>query len=424
MRRRSFLAVSALGLGLAGCLGRQRSLTPSAVPDCHPDCDTPNRSYIFADDSQLLTQRKRVIEGVEPFASAYDEFISVADSTFDDSLEAVTDDDGTDHGPHRFVADTNERADYRAALRMSAAARNFGLAYHFTGDDAYARKVVDVLHHWFLGDDTYMIPDNSIPNANGAIRQHVWMPSFLYGASFVRGHRRWGRYDGSRPWDGGDSGDAESAFRQWVVDWHDTFRASEPDWCPTNNRWPWRIANKAAVAAYLDDDDLMTTAKQMYRAQTRTECADGRTKGRPWADYTDVSPTQGYFEGEIDRENSFQYTGYNLLAHAMCCVAFETWDGTDLWTFDAPGPSDPAPGPTLRKALRWYAPYVRDVDAWEWNTVPVKDEDIEQACTLYELAHTRWNAFDSVLEDPDRIDGRPYWDRRILGPITLTHGIP
>jgi hypothetical protein len=362
-----------------------------------------------------------VENGTEPFAAGYEDLVGRADDALDVPLQSVVDDDNDNYGPHRFEADTNDRADYRAGLGMSAAARDCALVYRFTGEAEYAERVVDILHHWFLADATYMEPNSVIPNASGAIRQHIWVPSFVYAAAFVRDHPHWDTYDGSRPWDDGQSAGAEAAFGQWLVDWHDTFPDSRPEWCPTNNRWAWRIANKAAVAAYLGNGSLMELAKRMYTAEAETTCPDGSTeKPRPWDDYVSVSEDTGYFNAERGRENAFQYTGYNLLGHAMCCTAFDVWDGTDLWNFNAP--TDPTPGSTLWKAFNWYLPYVRNTSTWQWNQTGISDGDIEQAAAAYELAYARWNDFEEGIDSPDRIGVRPHTDRRILGPITLTHG--
>ena len=381
----------------------------------------PSTSYVFVSESQLQKQKQRVDDGKWPFGKAYNRFMNRADKALNASLRSVTDDSGDDYGPHRFEARTNNRADYRAAVKMSEVARDCGLAYWFTGQDKYAEKVVDVVHHWFLKDRTYMIPKSSIPKANGTIRQFIWIPSFLYGASFVRNHYRWGRYDGSRPWDGGDSGDAESAFKHWVRDWQSTLRDSEPDWCIKNNRWPWRIANRAAIAAYLADDDLMTTAKRMYCAEIRNDCA----KHRHWASWTRVDGNEGYFSVELLRDDAFDYTSYFLLGCATCCTAFEAWDGTDLWSFT--GTNDDDGGATLRKACNWSELKKATTNRWSWSRdadgVNISDGDIEQTASLYELAHARWNEFDNQINNSD-VGGRPHWDRRLLGPITLTHGEP
>jgi hypothetical protein len=385
--------------------------------DVYPESDaTSSASFVFVTESQLRTQKRRVEEGIEPFATAYDDLLASADGALGRSLQSVTD----DNGDHTFLIDINGRYDYGAAIGMSETARDCGLAYWFTGEDRYAEKVIDVLHHWCLGEWTYMEPNSLIPNSATPIEQWITIPAFLYGASFVRDHPHWDTYDGSRPWDGGESSDAEAAFRRWVRDWHDTFPESIAGYCVINNMWPWRISNKAAAASYLGDDAVIDLAKRMYRAEAKTTCPDGSTRPRPWSEYRDTGSNEGYFKHELSRNNAFVYTAYNLLAHSTACAAFEAYDGTDLWSFNAP--TDPYSGASLRKAFNWFREYPRDVSRWPYNEGGVSNGDVGEACVAYELAHARWDDYDDVIDDPDRIGGRPHWDRRVLGPVTLTHG--
>lgn len=387
---------------------------------------SPSTSYIFVNDAQLSAQRQRVKQGVEPFASAYSNLINDANRALSASLEAVTD----DGGGHGFVADGNHgRHDYLTARDQGRFARDSALAYWFTGDDKYARKAVDVIYHWCLNPTTYMAPTvDQVGNAV-TIEQHITIPDFVYAASFVRDHSRWSNYSGVRPWDGGNSGDAESAFARWVRDRLDTFPANEAHYFQYNNQWTWRIVDQGVSAAYLEDDAYMTRVKHLYEATDPWTKYDRNGDGvkedtdRPWNDYRPVDASDGYFAHERHRDEGFKYTAYNLKSFACIAALVEVWDGTDLWRFNAP--TDPYSGSTLRKAFNWFEPYVLNVASWQWDTDGVvQAHDVEEAASAYELAHAHWNDYDAAIDHPSKVGGRPHYDRRLLGHVTLTHGVP
>ena len=389
-----------------------------------------SESYVFVDGDTLDTQKQRVNNGEEQFVTAYNTLVDDANTALSVGLKSVTD----DGGGHEFTADTNGRHDYMAAIDMSGSARDCGLAYWFTGDDDYAKKVVDIVHHWCLGDSTYMTPTTDVANNAATIEQHITIPAFMYAASFVRDHPRWDAYDGTRPWDGGTSADAEAAFARWVEDRYDTFPDSQPGYCEYNNKWAWRIVDRAASGAYLQNDAYVAKAKTMWQARDEITCPDGSTRLRPWHDYKNqrrdgraydgsADPANdALFQHELNRSNGFHYSQYNLKALAIGLLVFEAYDGTTLWGFNAP--QDDYSGSSLRKAFNWMAPYVRDTAAWRWDDAGIPSSDVEAAASVFELAHRHWGRYNGVLDDPDGVGGRPHHERRLLGPVTLTHGSP
>jgi hypothetical protein len=397
------------------------------VYTAEPTTTSPSTNYVYVTESQLQAAKERVGNGDWPFTGAHNKLLNRADNALGTSLRSVVDDNGS----HVYRADTNNRHDYRVSIRMSEAARDCGLAYWFTGDDKYARKTVDIIHHWALRGDKYMKPTAVIPNTPEPIEQWITIPAFFYGASFVRGHPRWDNYDGSRPWDGGNSGDAESAFAAWVRDWYSTFRAAEPSGhCVQNNKWPWRIANVAAVGAYLDDASIVDLAERMYRAEARTTCPDGSTSGRPWADnwafnqgkYTNSPGTEAYSKAELRRSNAFSYCAYNLLALYTAKTAIEAYTGNDLSGFVAPGDDRPNSGtPSLQKLTNWFADHFPDTSGWSWNSESISWRDKTEAAAMFELARASYGGYWNQVSWNGR---RPHWDHRVLGPVTLTHGAP
>lgn len=393
------------------------------------------KNFVFVTADELERQKQRVERGEQPWKQAYDDLLNDVGEAVEMSLQSVAD----NGGGHDFVARRDNRHDYRAAMNMSKAARDCGLAYWFTDEDRYAESVVRIVHHWTLNEDTYMEPTLDEKNKPFTIEQHITIPAFMYGASFVRGHPAWEEYEPSRPWDNVASWSTEAAFNEWLHKRYLTFPSVRPaierGWCEYNNKWAWRITDRAATAAYLRNDDYMWKAKEMWRAETETTCDNDEGELlRPWHDFENCDDqhaygesaapeNNGYFVHELGREQAFNYTAYNLKAMTSALVVFERYDGADLWEFNAP--QDEYDGSSMWKAYNWFEEFVRDTAVWRWNKdgETVGPKNVEEATSTYELAYAHWGDFKDVLTSPDKLDGRPYHDRRVLGHVTLTHGV-
>jgi len=181
----------------------------------------------------------------------------------------------------------------------------------------------------------------------------------------------------------------------------------------------------------------MQTAKAMWRGEAE-QCPNHSVEHRPWHDFVNnyrdsrayedgADPTEnGLFKRELNRETPFGYTGFNLKALIHTPVIVERYDGTDLYSYTAP--TDRKDGSTLWKAFNWFADWRRDVDAWERRGFneesSVSQVDVRRSRLPYELAYAHWGDFEAATKNPDRVGGRPYFDRRVLGHVTLTHGAP
>jgi hypothetical protein len=387
------------------------------------DDPTTGTNYVFVTEEELRAQQQLVEDGREPWKSAHDNLVADADRYLDTTLRSVTDENGS----HYFNGDDYAH-DYPAAIDMSEWARDCALAYWFTGEDRYARRAVEVIHHWCLKDSTYMHPTVEIEGKSGSIEQFITIPAFAYAASLLRGHPAWDDYDGSRPWDGGSSDGAEAAFQRWVADRGETYVESRPNYCVSNNKWAWRITDRAVTAAYLQDDAKMDEAKCMWKGK----CATCDGKNRPWNDFvnnyrdsrasdgTADPDNNGLFKAELNRNAGFTYSAYNLKALTLALAVFERYDGTELYDYNAP--SDNKSGSTLGKAFEWMDDYTQDTGAWKWNDgVNIDGTAVEESTSAFELAYAYWGDFDGAVESPDKVS-RPHYDSRLLGHVTLTHG--
>jgi hypothetical protein len=381
---------------------------------------------VFVTENELERQLRRVRDGKQQWKDGYKKLIKHAESAQNTKLRSVTDNDGG----HGF-----ESKDAAGGRRMGRWARESAIAYWFTGEDKYAERVVEILHHWCLDDKNYMKPTTNVAGEPITIYQHVCFPQLVYAASFLRGHPAWDEYRGHQPWNGEEAGDAESAFRQWVADRYETFDESRPGYCEHNNKWAWRIADRAASAAYLQDDEKMETVKAMWRGDA-VQCDNGIR--RPWHDFVNThrnsraydetaDPTKSaLFKKELHRDTAYGYTGFNLKALIHTAVVVKRYDGTDLYSYNSEG--DRADGSSLWKAFNWFDEWVGDIDAWENRDFndqsEVKGVEVRRCPLAFELAYAHWGDFEDAVKDPDRHPGRPHYDNRLLGHVTLTHGVP
>ncbi len=412
------------------------------------DSGPSGTTFIYVTETQLKERRQKVRDGIEPFVSARSDLRADADNALSKSkgqFRSLVDDGSPgeycDDDPHTWCY-TDEEADYRAAVQMSEWVRDLGLEYWFSQDDEYAVQAVDMLHHWCLDSETYMYPDADEQNVSDPIRQWITIPALFYGASFLRGHSRWGEYDGKMPWKGESAEDGEEAFTEWVQDWHDSMATIDPGWCQRNNKWAWRIAAKAAAGAYLDDGTITEEAFRLWRGAPGPHfehCSSGTDdEYRPWTDYRPndsshnyggaVNPeANGWAKAELRRDPAFSYHAYNMKALTMTALIADA-RGSPLWDYNAPTDPHGSPASTLRKLYNWMGEYCRDPDAWAWNAsgVSVDSTSVEEAVSCFEHAHAVWGTdtseFEKVLSNASSVS-RPYYDIRLLGHVTLTHGV-
>jgi len=295
----------------------------------------------------------------------------------------VTDDDGD----HYYRTDDNNRYDYSTSISTGDRVRDLAIAHFITGDDAYAEKAIDQIHHWFLNADTYQYPAGS---GDYGVEQYITIPKFLMGAAILRGHPHWATKSNATPWDGNTAADAESALADWAVAWADSL--TEPNY---NNIWIWLAVAEASAAAYANDSALFDRAITRYK------------NDEVWRHYLDDA--DGSFQRELWRENGFRYQVYRMKAHVMFCE-LARHRGTDLYGYN-----------DLKMAFDWMQPYIMNPGDWRWGASSLDFDLNKEAPGVYEVAYSIW-------EEPAYLDviqqaGRPIDDGRLLGDaVTLTHG--
>jgi hypothetical protein len=343
-----------------------------------PDSSTKDGPLMFTTGEDIASIASKVESGDAPWASAWATVKASAEDALDVSLVSVVD----TGGGHTFQRDN----DYKLALRTKDRVRDLALAYRMTGDDRYARKAIDQIHHWFLDPDTYQEP---VENGQFAtITQYITIPSFFYGANLLREHPYWAEKSSEMPWRSDTAESPQSALARWGLDWQATFR--EPN---CNNIHVWRAFARGVAGTFAGDDAVWNQALDEYRS----DCT--------WNDYNE----DGSFQYEVWRENGYRYQLFRMKAHAMFCELGRA-QGLDLYSENE-----------LKRAFDYMAPYIFDPNSWPHGTGSL-DFDRNHEAGVYELAYSRWQD-ETYLDVITEVVGRPVDEGRLLGDsITLTHG--
>jgi hypothetical protein len=360
-----------------------------------PPVDGP---AIFVSTDELREVKKRVDAGDEPWASAYASFEADVASKVDSFVARSVVDNGpgadqTD--PNVFATDsstmncvatpTDARHDYCAALAMSAVARDLAIAWVMTGEAGYAERSIELLHHWFVADETRVLPSatNGGPQSSGgspgsAIEIPLWVAPFCYAASFLKQHPHWTTL----------SDDAEARFEEWIQTWLAAATASPPS-AGNGSRYLYHLVAVGAAQALLEQPVDSTLAA--------------------WKAFmSDAIAPDGVVVGSSDVATAW----FHMKAMTLT-AQLSTYHGDDLYDF-----SD-ATGPALRRAFDTYAPCAGGGAACP-SAETLDSVQLAEGASIYELSYKRYQ--DATHLDVINEHGRPIFDIRVLGNTTLTHG--
>ncbi|MEO1332216.1 MAG: alginate lyase family protein, partial [Myxococcota bacterium] len=354
---------------------------------------------VFIDEDQIETIRDRIRRGEAPWTAAYRRVVDEGNPALDAGPWSVTANGGPAGGHDFFTeppycgwtrVDGNppdcrdsqfnpeaNRVDYTAALRVAEAARDLGLAYTFSRDPRYSRRLASVIRTWALDSATKLNP--RFTNGQSRIELSITMPALFYGASLIESS-------------GALTSEERGQFRDWVSDFAD----SALNWTGHNNFENWRHTFIAAAGAYLAGDrghELRRYAFQRFR---------------------DVIPqyisSAGHMMKETGRARAFMYSMYALTSMVATAEIARNYD-VDLYGYQT------STGKGLKLALDRHVRFALDVNSWPYSesgTMERKD------FALYEVAHSHYG-------DPDYLRvidrwGRPMEEKRVMGFVTLTHG--
>ncbi len=270
-----------------------------------------------------------------------------------------------------------DRADYEAAIDMSRAIRDLGIAYAFTGQANYASHAITLINHWAVNEATRANP--GFTDAQSEIELSITIPAMFYGADLI-----W-NFSG---WDAAE----RDAFVQWTRDFAENAR-NKSDSVDANNFGDWRLVLLAAAASLVKDDELMQYVVDHYKAMVPNQIDGG-----------------GRWVKELGRTRGLHYSLY--AANALVQVAeIVRHQGVDLYNFESSSGTG-----SLKKGIDWLLPFVLDQSSWPYEQLDALTED---NIDLFEFAYLTWQE-DGYLEVFDQWP-RPLYDIRTAGPATLTH---
>lgn len=268
----------------------------------------------------------------------------------------------------------SDRSDYEAAIKFGKAVRDLGLAYAFTGDKKYADKALGLIKTWTIDPNTRMAPKFTI--SQSFIELYISIPGMFYGADLIWNYKGWSPAD-------------KTAFIKWTKDI--TLEAAGKR--HKNNFENWRVAFVMAGAALLEDENLMNVAIRHFKDNIAKQ----------------VRP-DGAMIHEIGRTNSLDYSLYAVLAMVQAAETVRHY-GEDLYHYKSSDQHG------LELILDYHAPYASGMAQWPYQQIKGYKGD---NTWVYEFGYSIFQkpVYKAVLDHW----GRPMYDERNMGPVSLTHG--
>ena len=356
---------------------------------------------IFLNQLEIDAIKSRL--GQEPWKTAYNKFMSdnvpVAMNTGIQSVTygGVTPPSGDSHDYYSSTpASGGERADYMAIIAVSNAVRDLGLAYVLTGDGKYANKAIQLINGWCVNSDTKMTPRWWYSGQNGQvwIELPVTLPGMFYGADLIWNYSGWSLTD-------------RDAFKNWVSTLLINKGQGLSPCNTTQNYDSWRIVFGLAAASITDNQSEIDWCISSWKGLI--DCQQD---------------SNGSFYRERTRcEGGLAYSMFNLKAWTLAAeiARHKGGTGTDLYSYKT------SSGKGLELGFDFHAPYVTNQDSWSYtkctcaNCRPI-DCSSDANGAVYELAYI-WKQKSGYINAVTLGCGRPKYDNRIMGPVTLTHTI-
>ncbi|NOK62353.1 MAG: hypothetical protein GFH27_549331n93 [Chloroflexi bacterium AL-W] len=350
--------------------------------------------HVYVNASELRVIQDHIRSGDQPWRAANDSLMSEANRALTAGPYRVTSNGGPNGGHDYFteapycgwkrvdgrdpdcrdgeINPQANRQDYNTAIAVGKDVRALGLAYALTDDEHYARRAAYLIRVWALDSSTRMTP--KFTNGQSNIELAITMPGLFYGTDLIRNSSAWSSSD-------------QQAFERWSRD----FLASGRRWSGTNNFEVWRLVFLASGGAVANDNDTLRYAFDRYK-QILPEHIGSR----------------GEMVKELGRTKSLMYSLYALNAFTQV-AEIAHHNGTNLYDYSRNGRN-------LKLALDYHAPYAIDPSRWQRQQIaPIEEKDIAHYEVAY--AYFRDSDYKRVIDDW----GRPLYEQRTMGPVTLTH---
>ena len=282
-----------------------------------------------------------------------------------------------------------DRTDYMSAIALRDAVRSLGLAYTLTGESKYADKAIQLINGWTVDSDTKMVPRFmlwDIPgendNAQSWIELSITMPGVFYGADLIWDYPGWSSSD-------------KAAFKSWTQNMINSARAQTFCHGVCQNHENWRLVFISSASVITGD-----TVSMNY------------TFNR-WKELIPIQmETSGRMKLELDRGNAALFYSTYAIDAMIQTAEIAKHNGVDLYGYKL------TDGRGLEKALDYHDNYIVDPLSWPNNPGTTQTRTRENAA-IYELAYSKY--IKPGYKDVINVVGRPMYENRNMGPVTLTH---
>ncbi len=230
-------------------------------------------------------------------------------------------------------------SDHQTLDGMEGGVETLGLAYYFTGTEAYAEQAAKLLRVWFLDPATRMNPNleygQAVPGINAGRGN---------GLIETRGLTRVvdgiGLLAGSKAWTEKDQAGMQEWFTQFLK-WMRESKKGRDEENAKNNHGTYDDVQEASFALFVGQKDL--AKKILTEARTRRIALQIEPDGR--------QPL------ELVRTKSWSYSIGNLSGLVSLAALGENVN-VDLWNYQTPD------GRSIRKALDYLVPFSLDGKKW------------------------------------------------------------
>lgn len=373
---------------------------------------------MFLNQTDINTIKNRISNSQEPQKSAYTSFLTKVNTAYDIPLQSVTYKGNTRPGgdSHDYYTENAycwetkafdncvyragcapgknwycdghrnpnaHREDYIAAMNMSYSVRDLGLAYQITGDNRYADKAVQLIKTWCINSATYMRP-RFYSDDQSKIEPVITIPAMFYGADLIWNYS-------------GFSASDKTSLKSWVQQFINS-AATWEGYNNNNNYELWRLVFVATGAIIAGDNTSLQHAFDRLKYVIPLSMDE---QGRA---IKEMNRTQGLYyslsaiKPMLDIAEIAKHHGVDLYNYKSGTKSIELMlDYHDYYCSDPILPS------------RWIAAGYQEINPQYLNFA------------LWEFAYR----FKQKVEWKEvlTVRGRPQYSTRIIGPVTLTHGV-
>ncbi|PNP39752.1 hypothetical protein TGAMA5MH_08271 [Trichoderma gamsii] len=241
------------------------------------------------------------------------------------------------------VLNYSDRVNIEKVLASTSA---LGLAWFYSGNEAYAKHAADIIRTWFISPETRMNPNLNhaqlIPFANtgrhiGIIDFSQWYTTLLDIAVILNS----GSFSGTSAasWTAEDM----DGFRDWnreFLKWLTESDFGKAERAEKNNHGSFTCMLVSAIALFVDNKQLVH--KEAASIQH---------------DINETISPDGALPEELQRTRSWHYSNFTLLALTRLAMVAEK-AGVDLWHYRGPQ------GQGIFKAIEYLLPAATGAAAW------------------------------------------------------------